>query len=231
LLLAAHDYFQPRPDDALKDVRLKARESLSRRLEPLVAGANDFEGPLMLLVGDSAKDVPLTREDIQALERIAALPRFRSTSLAQAGAAAKRRLESTGITPRPSLLFQAAALSLGTNAPFNLKHRVNATKERLSPEERGRLGQVLFTLGGRIVASSALVDHVVGLSLMQQGAELMDDKAKLAQVARDFEHARTVFQAVSLLPGEAWPLPSVVRELVQASLADEWKNLSVLVEP
>ncbi|GMU07508.1 hypothetical protein [Corallococcus caeni] len=231
LLPAAYEYFQPRPDDALKDIRLKARESLRRRLEPLVADANASEGPLLLLVGDSAKDVPLTREDIQALERIAALPRFRSTSLAQAGAAAKRRLESTGITPRPPSLFQAAAVSLSLDATVLLKKRVEATKEHLSTEDQIRLGQVLFTLGGRIVANSALVDHFVGLSLMRQGAELMDDREKLAQVTRDFEQARAVFQATSSLHVDSWPLPSLHRDWIQASLADEWKNLSALVAP
>ncbi|WP_223639737.1 hypothetical protein [Corallococcus sp. EGB] len=233
LLLAAHDYFRSRSgEDALAEVRHQAREVVRRKLDALPSETGASEGPLLLLLGESSQEAPLTREDIQALERIAALPHFRRTSLAHAGAAAKRRLESTGITPRPSLLFQAAAVSLSLDATLHLKKRVEATKERLSTEERIRLGQVLFALGERTVAGSALVDHFAGLNQMQQGAELMDDKAKLAQVARDYEHARAMLQAVSSLPrGESWPLPSVVREFVQASLDDEWKSLNALIAP
>ncbi|MBN8230529.1 hypothetical protein JYK02_23735 [Corallococcus macrosporus] len=231
LLLAAYEYFQPRPEDALNDVRLKARQSLRRRLEPLVAGASDSEGPLLLLLGESAKDAPLMKEELQALERIAALPRFRSLSLAQASAAAKQRLESTGITPQPARLFQAATAWLVLDATLILKKRVEATKDHLSSGERIRLGQSVYTLGARIAEGPMLVDHMVGLSQMRQGAALMDDAAKLAQVTQDLEHARAVYQATSSLQVDTWPLPSLHRDWLQAALDDEWKSLSALVTP
>ncbi|RKG75319.1 hypothetical protein D7W79_20625 [Corallococcus exercitus] len=232
LLLAAHEYFRPSPDAAaLNDVRRKVRESLRRKLEPLNAGASTSEGPLLLLLGESAKDAPLTREDIQALERIAALPRYRSLALAQGGANAKRRLVSAGITPRPARLFQAAVVSMPLDATLVLKKRVEATKTRLSTEERIRLGQAVFTLGERIAAGSTLVDRMVGLSQMRQGAELMDDPEKLAQVARDLEQARAVFQATSSLQVDTWPLPSLQDAWLKAALDDEWKHLSTLVVP
>ncbi|WP_147445389.1 hypothetical protein [Corallococcus aberystwythensis] len=231
LLLAAHEYFRPGSDDtALNDMRLKARKSLRRKLEPLNTGASASEGPLLLLLGE-AKDAPLTREDIQALERIAALPNYRSLTLAQMGAAAKRRLGAAGITPRSARLFQAAVAAMPLDATLTLKKRVAATKDRLSAGERSRLGQAVFTLGERIAAGSALVDRLVGLSQMRQGAELMDDPEKLAQVTRDLEQARAVFQATSSLQVDAWPLPSLQDDWLKAALADEWTHLSALVVP
>ena len=232
LLLAAHEYFRARSgEDALADVRRQAREVLRRKLEPLNASASASEGPLLLLLGESAKDAPLTREEIQAMERIAALPRYRSRTLAQVGAAAKRRLESTGITPQPARLFQAAAASQVLDATWVLKKRVEVTKDRLSNEERIRLGQAVFTLGTRIAEGSALVDRMVGLNQMRQGAELMDDAAKLAQANRDLEQARAVFRVITALQVDSWPLPSLHRDWVQAAMDDEWKSLSALVTP
>jgi hypothetical protein len=224
LLLAAYEYFQARSgEDALADVR--------RKLEPIAAGASASEGPLLLLLGASAKDAPLTSADLQALERIAALPRYRSLTLGQAGAAAKQRLESTGIPPPTIRLFQAATASQVLDATLILKKRVEATKDRLSSEERIRLGQAVYTLGERIAAGSALIDHMVGLRQMQQGAEVMEDAAKLAQATRDLEHARAVYQATTSLQVDTWPLPSLHRDWVRAALDDEWKSLSALVTP
>ncbi|RKH72802.1 hypothetical protein D7X55_20500 [Corallococcus sp. AB049A] len=232
LLLAAYEYFQARSgEDALADVRRQARETLRRKLEPIAAGASESEGPLLLLLGESAKDAPLTSADLQALERIAALPRYRSLTLGQAGDAAKQRLESTGITPPAIRLFQAATASQVLDVTLILKKRVEATRERLSHEERIRLGQAVYTLGERIAAGPALIDRLVGLSQMRQGAELMEDAAKLAQATRDLEHVRAVHQATTSLQVDTWPLPSLHRDWVQAALDDEWKSLSALVTP
>ncbi|CAM4132430.1 tetratricopeptide repeat protein [Corallococcus exiguus] len=232
LLLTAYEYFLPRSgEDALADVRRQARETLRRKLEPLTSRMSESEGPLLLLLGESAKEAPLTQEDIPALERIAALPRFRRTSLAQAYADAKQRLELAAVTAPPLRLLQAAVASMVTDAALILWRRVEATKDRLSAEDRVRLGQTVFTLGARIAEGSTLLERMVGLRQMEQGAEWMGDVEKLAEVKRELEHGRAVAHASSALQVDSWPLPSLHRAWLQASLDDEWKSLSALVTP
>ncbi|MBN9681800.1 MULTISPECIES: hypothetical protein [unclassified Corallococcus] len=232
LLLAAYEYFLPRSgEDALADVRRQARETLRRKIEPLIPRMHESEGPLLLLLGESAKEASLTQENIHALERIAGLPRYRRTSLAQAYADAKQRLELTAVTAPPLRVLQAAVASMVTDAVVILWTRVEATKEHLSAEDRVRLGRTVFTLGARIAEGATLSDRMLGLRHMELGAEWMADVEKLAQVKRELEHGRAVAEASSALQVDSWPLPSLHRAWLQASLDDEWNSLSILVAP
>ncbi|RYZ42135.1 MAG: hypothetical protein EOO71_09255 [Myxococcaceae bacterium] len=232
LLISALEYFQPR-EGPLPEVRARAREVLRARLAPVAAvEARESQLPLLLLLEGAPRDALLTREELLALERIAALPSYRSLPVSQVYADAERRLKAVGVPHPGNAPFMVAVTSLHTDAPFWLFKRVEASKDRLSSEERMRLGRSVWMLGGRVAAGTTLLEHQLGFRLIEQGAGLMGDEGQQALAASELRKGYAVSAASSQLSVDRWPLPSLHREWLKASLANEWEHLNLLlVEP
>ncbi|MCY1032954.1 hypothetical protein OV207_15895 [Corallococcus sp. BB11-1] len=231
LMLSALQYFQHR-EDRQPEVRARARQVLRKRLAPLAAAeARESELPLMLLLVDTSLEAPLTPEEMAALERLASLPLYTRTTMSQAYADAERRFRASGITHPGAGPFMAAVMSIHTAAPFWLLTRVDVTKDRLSAEERMRLGRSVWTLGGRIASGPTLLEHQLGFRLMEQGAELMGDEAQRALAASELRQGEAIRTASNQILITRWPLPSLFRDWMKESVAHEWEHLGKLVEP
>ncbi|MFP2896709.1 hypothetical protein [Corallococcus sp. 4LFB] len=211
--------------------RRQIQASLRERLAPLAAESRDSQLPLLMLLEDTSQEAPLTKEELQALERIAALPRYRTTSFARLYAAAERRMKVAGIEAPVDGAFMAAVGELALVGPMVLFKRVKATTE-LPEKERIRLGRALWTLGERIAEGNTLVERLTGLRQMEQAAGLLPDfEAKRAQVAADLARGRAMVVASNQIHLDGWPLPSLHRDWLKASLDNEWAHLGALVTP
>lgn len=231
LMLSALQYFQPR-EDRQPEVRARARQVLRKRLAPLAAvETRASELPLMLLLVDTSLEAPLTQEELAVLERLASLPLYTGTPMSQLYADAERRLRASGVTHPGAGPFMAAVMSIHTDAPYRLLKRVDVTKDRLSAEERIRLGRSVWTLGGRVASGTTLLEHQLGFRLMEQGAGLMGDEEQRALAASELRQGEAIRAASNQILIARWPLPSLFREWMKASVAHEWEHLSKLVEP
>ncbi|WP_375755266.1 hypothetical protein [Corallococcus exercitus] len=211
--------------------RRQIQASLRERLTPLAAESKESQLPLLMLLEQTSQEAPLTKEELQALERIAALPRYRTTSFARLYADAERRLKVAGIQAPVEGAFMAAVGELALVGPMVLFKRVKATTE-LPEKDRIRLGRALWTLGERIAEGNTLIERLAGLRQMEQAAGLLPDfEAKRAQVAADLARGRAMVVASNQIHLGGWPLPSLHRDWLKASLDNEWTHLSALVAP
>ncbi|NNC06191.1 hypothetical protein HJC10_25490 [Corallococcus exiguus] len=211
--------------------RRQIQASLRERLTPLAAESRESQLPLLMLLEHTAQEAPLTEEELQALERIAALPRYRTTSFARLYSDAERRMKVAGIQAPVDGAFMAAVGELALVGPMVLFNRAKASTE-LPEEERIRLGRALWTLGERIAEGNTLVERLVGLRQMEQGARLLPGfDVKRAAVTADLARGRAMAAASNQIHLDVWPLPSLHRDWLKASLDNEWKHLSALVAP
>ncbi|MGE6762789.1 hypothetical protein ACQKGO_32560 [Corallococcus interemptor] len=211
--------------------RRQIQASLRERLAPLAAESRDSQLPLLMLLEQTSQDAPLTPKELQALERIAALPRYRTTSFARLYADAERRMKVAGVEAPVDGAFMAAVGQLALLGPTILFKRVEATTE-LPEKDRVRLGRALWTLGARIAEGNTMAERLIGLRQMEQAAGLLPDfDAKRAQVSADLARGRAMVTASNQVQMGGWPLPSLQRDWLKASLDNEWKHLSALVAP
>lgn len=211
--------------------RRQIQASLRERLAPLAAESRESQLPLLMLLEHTSQDAPLTTAEIQALEQIAALSRYRTTSFARLYSDAERRMKVAGIEAPVDGAFMAAVGELALVGPMVLFKRVGATKE-LPEKERVRLGRALWALGERIAEGNTLVERLVGLRQMEQAAGLLPDfDAKRASVTADLARGRAMVAASNQIQISGWPLPSLHRDWLKASLDNEWKHLSALIAP
>ncbi|NRD55859.1 MULTISPECIES: hypothetical protein [Corallococcus] len=211
--------------------RRQIQASLRERLTPLAAASHESQLPLLMLLENTSQEAPLTAEELQSLERIAALPRYRTTSFARLYSDAERRMKVAGIKAPVDGAFMAAVGELALVGPMVLFKRVGATTE-LTEKDRIRLGRVLWTLGERIAEGNTLVERLMGLRQMEQGAGLLPDfDVKRTAVTAELARGRAMVAASNQIHIDGWPLPSLHRDWLKASLDNEWKHLSALVAP
>ncbi|MFY2558450.1 tetratricopeptide repeat protein [Corallococcus terminator] len=226
LLLAALAYFP-------KDIHpVEPREALRSRLRRFAdEEPTEMQRALLLLVDPHAPDAPFTEEELRELERIVALPDYRSTSTVSLYAEAERLLRSAGVEQPAGGSFSALVQELGTHGPFLLLQVVDASAGTLSTDHRMRLGRALWSLGERMAAESTLIERMLGLNCRRKGAALLADSERLARATMDLEEGRAVWLAARRLELDAWPLPSLQEAMLAATLKDEWTHLRAFVAP
>ncbi|RKG56110.1 hypothetical protein D7X30_24180 [Corallococcus sp. AB011P] len=232
LRLAAFEYFHrsigPR---VVAQARKRGRDLLRPEMVALASRSDHSDLPLLLLLGETSEQAPLTQDELRELERIAELPQYRATRMAGLGDSAQWRLESQGVRYPDWPFYWAAMGTRLLHGPRQLLSRLEVTKERLTPEERLRLGHALWKLGGHFREGSTTWEVWKGSELMEQGAQLKGDEAgrawAAAEVKRD-EHAVMTFDQFRF---ELWPLPTFQREWVEASLYDEQRLAESFLAP
>ncbi|NOJ93265.1 hypothetical protein HMI51_10005 [Corallococcus coralloides] len=219
LKVAAFEYFHNRvgPHEKVR-ARKRGRDLLRPEMVEMAARSERSDLPLLLLLGETSERVPLTQEEVRELERIAELPRYCSTRMAALGDDARWRLEPLGVRYPDWKFYWAAMGTRLIRAPWKL---LEVTKERLTPEERLRLGAALLKLGGRIAEGNTIEESWRGAQLMEQGALLKGDEAGRALAVAAVKRNENGVLANSHVSFELWLLPSFQREWVEASLYDE----------
>ena len=168
---------------------------------------------------------------MERLEAIAALPQWKATSFWQTFLEARRHLKDAG-TPYPSMgAYQVALWSNTHGATYLLAKRAEVTRKQLLPGARHRLGRILWTIGSRLSEQSTVMEHLVGLQLMEQGAADLGNEEERERVSRLSEAARTLRNASDMAAPERWPLPSLWEEVAEARARDEWTHRREFAHP
>jgi hypothetical protein len=205
-----------------KALRTQGSRAVRARLSELtVASPQAMQYPALLLVHGTSEDAPFTAEEIQAIEAVAALPDWRETDFHTLYQRALSRFEAAGHPQPIHAAFMLAVSALATHPAYLLYKRTEASREELAPEQLHRLGEALWRIGSRMAAESTLLERLLGLRMMKDGARLVGDETRAAQVEVMREEARVASDAFrQALPGR-WPLQGLRMELLDVQMRDE----------
>ncbi|MFY2564384.1 tetratricopeptide repeat protein [Corallococcus terminator] len=230
LLRAAFEHFMtaaPRHPEALA----KARTTLKPRLQQLAAEApQEMQLRLLLLLENTDLRAPLTREELTELERIASLPDFRAAATLPMYTEAVRLLTLAKVPLPQSSGFSSIMGLLALTGPHRLTQRA-LFSDTLPPPDRQRLGRALVAIGKRLSEESMLVEYRVGLRMVMQGADLLEDAKLQTELATVQGEALKLSLVMPPQRMELWPLPSLQRAWTTASLENEREHLRAFLTP
>ncbi|NVJ22439.1 hypothetical protein HUW62_14545 [Myxococcus sp. AM011] len=230
LLRAAFEHFLtagPQHPEALA----KARATLKPRLQKLAAEApQEMQLRLLLLLGDTDPKAPFTPEELAELERIADLADYRTASTLSMYTEAMRLLTLAKVSRPQARAFSAFVGELALTGPYRLTQRA-LVLDTLPAADRERLGHVLSSIGERIVEETTLVEYLVGLRMVIQGVEMLNDPKRRENVGAAQRHAFKLARVTQPQDMDLWPLPSLQRAWTTASLENEREHLRAFLTP
>ena len=112
-----------------------------------------------------------------------------------------------------------------------LRKKASATRSHLFPRARERLGRVVHAVGMRLAEQPTLLEHMLGLSMMMDGAEDMQAEAEMARTDALLDEAHAAEAGWRKVAFHHWPLHSLAEEMWEASARDEMAYLRTFVEP
>lgn len=173
-----------------------------------------------LLVG-TERDEPLDTREMDTLEAISVLPTWKEDSFTRSFLEARRGLKEMAVPGSWGAAFAIAERALGHRGVSLLLRRAAATRERLSEDERRRMGRMLWLIGSRLTEQSSLLEHTMGALLMASGAGgLLHGRDQREAFAREDEmHAAVMSSLRAAL--DRWPLRSLSEALLQSRARSE----------
>jgi hypothetical protein len=220
------------PAELPATLRDEARTVVRRRLIRLVEDSPQVMQPRMVLLWAEAPDESaFSYEEIERLEPIAALPQWKVTSFWQTFLEARRHLKDAGISYPSMRAYQVALWSNTHGATYLLAKRAEVTRRQFLPGARHRLGRILWNIGSRLSEQSTVMEHLLGLQLMEQGAADLGNKGEGERVSRLLEAARALRNASDTAALDRWPLPSLWEEVAEARARDEWAHHREFTHP
>lgn len=204
-------------------LRGEARAVVHQRLTQLVnASPQEMQPRLVLLWAEAPEESAFTLRELEQLDAIAALPHWKAASFWQTFLKAHGRLRDSGL-PYPRMgAYHVASWSNTHGATYVLAKRAEVTRKQLLPGARQRQGHILWKIGSRLSEQSTVMERLVGLQLMEQGAADLGDEAEHERIASLQEAAKALRNAMDMAAIERWPLPSLWEEVAEARARDEW---------
>ncbi|MCY1018137.1 hypothetical protein [Pyxidicoccus sp. MSG2] len=176
---------------------------------------------LLLLLGDTEQGSTLSAEELDALDKVAALPAWREGSFADLYQRARKVLKDAGVPDSSAMAMSAVSRSVMERGSWVLRTRNVGTRGDLPPEGVKRLGRINRDIGSRMIEQPTMVERMTGLQLIRAGTQDMGEeigrKLTLAQI-ESLEAAIKDFQKTEL---SRWPLHSLTEELLELSTRDE----------
>jgi len=207
-------------------LRSEARAVLLHRLKHLTQGSSGAMLPrLTVLLSGTDGEAPFDARELEALEAIATLERWRETSFFQTFTQARQHLRTAAVPAPSARAFGIAEQTVGTGVALVLRKRAERSWDRLPWDEQRRLGRVLWRIGERMAEASSLLEHSVGTLLMEQGAERMEQACDQSQALARDETVREGLRASLKASVERWPLPSLWEDLEASRARDELRWL------
>lgn len=210
------------------DVRLQRTTALREHFTQLSAAHPDaMEFPLLALLLGTSPTAPFTAEDLERLEAASQRGTWRPTDFFTLYQSALQPFEAAGLS-HSGARARAFALAVGavvSDVPVLLPRRAQASASVLPPEQLQRLGRTLEHLGERLGAQSTLVEHGLGIAVMQKGAELREDPARYLQLDDLRAHWREIYAGLQRTAASRWPLHSLEEAMIDAALHDEFAHL------
>jgi hypothetical protein len=200
----------------------EAGKVFRQKLEALAkAHPDSLQLQLLLLLGDTGQGTAMSAAELDALEKLVAMPSWRQTSFAATYQQARQRLAEAGVTDPSAMAMAVAMRSINDRGTWVLRTRNVGTRGTLDAEGRKRLGRITRELGTRLAAQNTLMERMTGLQLVRGGAQDMGDEVgvKLAVTRMDeLEKALGVFRKTAMV---RWPLYALTEEMMAANTADE----------
>ncbi len=230
LIVAAVEHLQR--EELPAAVRAQARTTLRARLTALSADYPESMQlrALLLLEGTDAQ-TPFTPRELQELEALSQLPDWRQSGFLALYRYALRHFEATGVSVPVDYAYTLAVMSLVSPVPLLLQHRLEASRDALTPAEHQRLGESLWRIGSRLSDESSVVERLVGLSLMKKAAAALGDDTRLLQATEVLADERATYQAWLSAESHRWPLPSLRQAMIDAAMSDEVAHMHAFRAP
>lgn len=200
----------------------EARKVFRQTLEKLAAAhPRSMQLQLLLLLGDTEQGSELSAAELDALEKVSALPVWRENSYAELYQQARRKLKDAGVPDASAMAMSAVSRSVVERGTWVLRTRNVGTRGALPPEGLQRLGRINRDIGTRMLEQPTILERMAGLQLIRAGAQDMGDEAgralALAQIEA-IEGAMDQFRKTAMV---RWPLYSLTEELMDVNTKDE----------
>jgi hypothetical protein len=210
----------------------EVRAVIRPRLMRLVETSPEVMQPrLVLLWAEATEESAFSEQELERLKAISALPHWKISSFSQTFLEAHRHLKEAGSLYPSMGAYHVALWSNTHGATYLLAKRAEATRKQLLPGARAQLGRILWNIGSHLSEQSTLMEHLVGLQLMEQGANDLRDEGERERVARLQEAAKALRNAADMAALERWPLPSLWEEVAEARARDEWEHQREFAAP
>ncbi|PTL79551.1 hypothetical protein DAT35_32570 [Vitiosangium sp. GDMCC 1.1324] len=206
-----------------------AQVPLRQRLLPAVVDRlGQLAGPsprtlqlaLISFLAGSALKAPLTRHDLEALDKLSALPEWKQPSSEQFFLEMRALFEGLLAAPGHhawSVVSKAQGVFLG----MWLMQRAKASQELLSEDERRWMGRLLWDMGTRLRQQPSDLELDMGLRLQMRGSELTEHvPSKETSIAAWMELGRWE-DAVKMAAFKRWPLASLQEESCEPRARNE----------
>ncbi|MGZ3461407.1 MAG: hypothetical protein ACXU86_23190, partial [Archangium sp.] len=220
LLAAASDVLSQKSLPAA--LRQEAVSVLRQRLAQLVeASAPSMQSRLLLLLAGTEAQSPLDMRELAALDELSVLTVWKDTSSTQTFHEARNHLREAGVPDPGARAFQVAERATGASSALLLLRRAEATRDRLSEDERRWMGRMLWRIGGRLAGTPSDLEHSVGLLLMDSGADDLKDPCGQAEALARQDELSASAVALDQAALDRWPLPSLREEVEEARAHNE----------
>jgi hypothetical protein len=205
-----------------KGLRAQASRAVRARLSELtVSSPRAMQYPALLLMEGSSLEAPFTPEELQAIEAIAALPDWRETDFHVLFQRTLSHFQASGHAQPVHAAFSLAVSTLADKPAYLLFKRTEASREVLSAAQLQRLGEALWRIGSRMAAESTLLERMLGVRMMVDGAELAGDAARVQRASAVREEARAAANAMQQAVPHRWPLRALNAAHIDAQMRDE----------
>jgi hypothetical protein len=200
----------------------EARKVFRQQLEKLAAAhPRAMQLQLLRLLGDTEQGSALTAAELDALEKLAALPTWREGSFAELYQQARRLLKDAGVPDASAMAMSAVSRSVVDRGSWILRTRNVGTRGALPPEGLKRLGRINRDIGTRMVGQPTLLERMAGLQLIRAGAQDMGDEAGRALALSQIETLEGALDQFRKTAMVRWPLYSLTEELMDENTRDE----------
>ena len=206
------------PESSHAEARKVFRETLERLA---AAHPRSMRLQLLLLLGDTEQGSPLSAEELDALEKVAALPVWREGSFVELYQQARRLLKESGVPDASAMAMSAVSRSVVDRGSWVLRTRNVGTRGALSPEGVKRLGRITRDIGTRMIEQSTMMERMAGLQLIRSGAQDMEDEAGRTLALAQLDALEKAIDQFRKTEMARWPLHSLTEELLDLNTKDE----------
>jgi hypothetical protein len=190
------------------------------RLGQLAGSAPTLQLGLVSFLAGSALTAPFSRADLEALEKLVALPEWKQPSSESFFQEMRTLLD--GLLPAPGHhAWAMTSLAQGVFLGSLLLQRAQASKALLNEDEQRWLGRLLWDAGTRLREQRSDLELDMGLRLQKNGAELMQHPQGWEQSLAAWMELGRWEDAVKQAAVYRWPLASLQEECCEPRARDE----------
>lgn len=196
-------------------------DDVEKRLQKVADAAPPTQQlALFSLLKGSTATKPFQRSDLEALERVSAIPAWKQHSNGAFFQEMRSLFDGLILAPGHHawrLVILAQGISLG----LLLHQRADVTKTHLSEDEQRWMGRMLWDIGARLREQRSRLEMSRGMRLQNFSAELTHHVPDMEKAVNRWVELGIWEEAVQKAACYRWPLPSLQDECYAARARDE----------